>query len=540
MLIDFFEKFLKHNKELKSNENEIRKSRLFAHINVHEVMEKIDREKDISYLPIAFCLLLSSNIQIKESTATSINNLVMSLPINRLMVLDALFRDRSSMDWSYDWRNEEPTNLIAPSMSEQEVITILGLCSLHPNGYFREKAIKELEKAVSGYEVPYLLIRLNDWVGVVRDAAKAAVLERLKPSYASVIIENLPLVYRLSKCSRDMHQELIEMIIKMLISNEARQCLVNGLESENSQVRTLCYEIIAKYELLESSKYIGLLIKEPNPHTRLHALRQVTDKISFNDFRYFSEYLLYDKYAPIRLLAYELYDKYLPSESKSLLTNALLDKHISVRETARYLLKTKGIKDFSAFYIDALNKGVSYGAICGLGETGKEDDAAYLINFLDLDQAKIVRITIRALSKLAFEEFKDTCIVLLSDDRIGVSKEARLALSGRISSADADKIYKLSMSNDKAHTRKNGALLLCSISKWDSISYIIELCADKDEEISGIGKYNLDKWISKFNRSFTVPTGDQIKRIESAIKTYGNTISKGSIEWIEIALDSFK
>lgn len=540
MIVDFFEKLLKRNKELKSNENEIRKSRLFAHINVHEVMEKIDREKDILYLPTAFCLLLSSNIQIKESAATSINNLVMSLPINRLMVLDALFRDRSSLDWSYDWRTEEPTNLIAPSMSEQEVITILGLCSFHPNGYFREKAIKELEKVVSGYEIPYLLIRLNDWVGVVRDAAKAAVLERLKPSYASVIIENLPLIYRLSKCSRDMHQELIEMTIKMLISNEARQCLVNGLESENSQVRTLCYEIIAKYELLESSKYIGLLIKEPNPHTRLHALRQVTDKIFFDDFRYFSEYLLHDKYAPIRLLAYELYDKYLPSESKSLLTNALLDKHISVRETARYLLKTKGIKDFSAFYIDALNEGFSYGAICGLGETGKEDDAAYLINFLDLEQAKIVRIAIRALSKLAFEEFKDTFIELLADDRMGVSKEARLALSGRISSADADKIYKLSMSNDKAHTRKNGALLLCSISKWDSISYIIEICADKDEEISRIGKYNLDKWISKFNRSFTVPTRDQVKRIESAIKTYENTISKSSIEWIEIALDSLK
>lgn len=59
----------------------------------------------------------------------------MSLPINRLMVLDALFRDRSSLDWSYDWRTEEPINLITPSMSEQEVIMHLlnGINSLNLN-----------------------------------------------------------------------------------------------------------------------------------------------------------------------------------------------------------------------------------------------------------------------------------------------------------------------------------------------------------------------------------------------------------------------
>jgi HEAT repeat protein len=211
-----------------------------------------------------------------------------------------------------------------------------------------------------------------------------------------------------------------------------------------------------------------------------------------------------------------------------------------VRETARFLLKKKGVNDFNTFYRDSLDSKQLYGAICGLGETGMEEDAVYLLNYLDYEQINIVRSTVKALSKLIFKEFKDTFIEMLADKRPGISKEARLALYGKINATDAYEIYSYFIDCNTVHTRKNAALLLCSLSKWDSIEYIIELCADEDETISEIAKYYLGKWIDKFNRSFTVPSLEQLQRIEVSIDKYGYAISNEQVNWIKAALVSLK
>ncbi len=46
----------------------------------------------------------------------------------------------------------------------------------HPNGFKRENAIRRIGMLQDPIAIPNLLIRVNDWVPQVRDAAKEAIL----------------------------------------------------------------------------------------------------------------------------------------------------------------------------------------------------------------------------------------------------------------------------------------------------------------------------------------------------------------------------
>ena len=50
--------------------------------------------------------------------------------------------------------------------SDRDYFWILALGSFHPNGYYRQACLEEM----AGYPgaLPFLVLRLNDWVGEVR------------------------------------------------------------------------------------------------------------------------------------------------------------------------------------------------------------------------------------------------------------------------------------------------------------------------------------------------------------------------------------
>lgn len=115
------------------------------------------------------------------------------------------------------------------------------LCSLHPSGYIREKAVEELSQIKDGQELLYLLIRLNDWVGPVRAQSRLAVDERINSEYASKFINNLPLVIRLRSRNRVSHHHIVESVFGLLNLEESFQAVMNGLESSTFITKRMCY-----------------------------------------------------------------------------------------------------------------------------------------------------------------------------------------------------------------------------------------------------------------------------------------------------------
>src|SRR5687768_3502571 len=78
----------------------------------------------------------------------------------------------------------------------------IGALSFHPSGRVRERAVKRLAATSGGLELPFLLIRLNDWVDVIARRAEEAVRARLLPAYAEEFVDQLPIVLRLESRKR--------------------------------------------------------------------------------------------------------------------------------------------------------------------------------------------------------------------------------------------------------------------------------------------------------------------------------------------------
>lgn len=495
---------------------------------------------DISSIPEVFQLLLSKDGGTRLMSTKKLHGTMSTLNPSQLIKVDKMFRERVSYSWDYNWSNKKTEELFHPLMTEEEKLTILGLSSFHPNGYFREKAIKKLSQMNTGFGIPFILIRINDWVKEVRNISKENLTKYLKQEYATSFVANLPLVFRLKDCSRTEHDDIFNAIVSMLCSEECSLELINGLNSTDSKVRLLCYKLILQERILNNKSIISYLIKEPYSYIRLFVLRIMQKTITIDEFNDISHLLIKDKLAQIRILALETLYKFKPSESTDVLEKSLFDESQAVREFARYLLSKYKKYDFSSIYRNAVYKKEDiYSSICGLGETGSINDSKIVAEFVSFDSHKIVRASLYALAKLDFEGYKEMFVFTLSDSRPSISKAAKRILEGQINCSDEKSIYDIFKESNYEHVKINTCILLCSLSKWISIKYILEFCNHENQAVSTLGQYALEGWKLKFNRAFTTSTKNQVNEIRKSLLSFGKDIKDCDKEIIEFSIRDF-
>ena len=106
-----------------------------------------------------------------------------------------------------------------------------GVLAMHPGGYVREAAVRRLTAFRGGDELPFLLLRANDWTRAVRERAARAVIERAVPENAPLFVRALPLIARLEESERKNAEPVLEAVRPVLRSPQARQALFLALDS---------------------------------------------------------------------------------------------------------------------------------------------------------------------------------------------------------------------------------------------------------------------------------------------------------------------
>jgi hypothetical protein len=179
--------------------------------------EEIATSQETAAIPQLAGLLLDSRQDIREATARTVGTLVAALQIEDYAQLDQATRN----EWAYEstgtsaWRRLKPSD-VGQLWKLPSSVAAVGLISFHGSGFVRETAVNELANVFDGSELPFLLLRLNDWVGTVRESAAAAVLHRIRPDYARHFFRNLWLVDRLKICGRNQHAPLVESVQALL------------------------------------------------------------------------------------------------------------------------------------------------------------------------------------------------------------------------------------------------------------------------------------------------------------------------------------
>ena len=461
-----------------------------------------------------------------------------------LIWFDQYFRQRTS-SWSHynsDWNKLNPTNLKLIFKFPGFQLPLLGLLSFHGSGYVREEATKRLDLINNGHEIPFILLRLNDWVAQVRNKAEEAIEKRITNRYAQHLLSNIYLISSLSRSGRYDHSLFIEAVHNLMRKDELKDAVRKTLHSDDIYIRRECYKIVLKSDI---SYLIGVIqegISDSDVVVRNNIIKSLKRIPDYNLLEQYLKKLEKDPFMPNRREVLNLYIELFPKISDDKLITALFDPHPSIRYEARYYLSKNTNIDFAEKYREAINNPVGkdlIGIIGGLGETGKSSDAKLIANYLKHKTAKIRKVSIKAIAKLSAEKFRESFLALVMDDSSRVSKEAALALLQCRYQSIVQELWDAFEKSDKIHVAKNILFIVSKLSKWEGIIYIIEALASKHEVIKELANDYLNRWLLNFNRSFVKPSNDQKDRIVSLMQAHRNKIGDERLNIIEFNMKTF-
>jgi len=488
--------------------------------------------------------ILATSPDVATAAAKSVHKLVLGTTTNELVWLDQVLRRRSSYsgDYLYEWHKLSPGHLGLLERFNDASVSLLGMASFHQSGYVREAAIERLGLITSGAALPFLILRVNDWVSDVRDAAYEAIRSRLKPEYARSFIENLTLVSRLEEAERADHKPLLQAIYQLLQRSECRTALLESLKSEDRFIKRASFKLALNSIDPDLPEVVRLALDQKDTVVRVWAAQRVSSTFAGATLDDFLKVMKRDRFMPVRREALRMA---VQRDSPGLLAElrtALLDPHASMREEAHYHLRKLHLMDVATFYLQHLLAGEDltlYAAICGLGETGATGDDYLIVPYTSHPASKIRRAAIRALAKLNREAHVDLFIQALKDQVPYVSRQALNALADKGSAVNGERIWELFHSSAHAHIRRNTLALIEKLGKWDSIYYLLRALRDSDEAIAGISRFGIQRWLARFNRSFTSPTPEQLARLGNTLEEGSNMLDDRTVEQLRFSMRSY-
>jgi len=496
-----------------------------------EVLEKlliqIEESGDVFAIPGLLLFLLKMNKTRAKLIAETVDRLLRQIPINKLPQFDEqlrmVYRYAGFSDLRYlDWSKISPQQVLSLLDFGEFASSLLGVLSFHNNGYIREASSMALATIRDGSEIPFLLLRVNDWVQVIRKVAYQALLDRCSLEYAVHFTKNLPLVMRLESCDRSDHTHIINSIVSQLEKEDSWNILLVGIQSEEMLERRAAFNIAIRSSNSKLIKQgIELGIQSQDTLIRVRSTQKVKLITNPDQLAGALSVLRIDPFMPVRLAALRHYVELSAENAFDELYNALLDKHISVREFARYHLNKMEPIDFGAYYrvvLSECEEAQIYAAIGGIGETGESGDDILVLPFVNHRLVRIRMAALRALAKLNLPQHTKTFIASLEDKSPKVSREAVRALTqSRDFISHQEAIWRLIEGDSASHVKLNAFSLLCKLSKWDSIYYLLKSARLDDELIQKRANIALKVWWASYNRSFTKPNEFQKKRIREEL-----------------------
>jgi len=394
----------------------------------------------------------------------------------------------------------------------EHAVSILGLASFHANGHVREAALRKLSEDTSGLELPFLLIRLNDWVEPVRTLAHEGVQSRLTANYAGHFLKSLHLLLRLEFCGREAHDATVQAVGELLCRPECRPQLLEGVASGDRVMRHACLRFAAEIEGAGRLSILRAALGDTDPLIRLWTARRLLADATMDDLPKLTAELVRDPFMPVRREALQSLAQRLPDLAAPVLLEALTDRHASIRETARFYLGLLGRPDAVSIYRERLNGAVGaqlVGAVLGLGETGTSEDVERIRPLLKSDETRYRKAAIIALARIAPEALIEEFTAALADPMPGVSNEGCTALLQRVHSVEPAALFTLLREDTPEHVKKNALKLTMRLGKWVSLPVLISLSRG-ESIISSRTRAFLESWLLSPRRDYSRPTEQQM------------------------------
>lgn len=460
--------------------------------------------------------------RVRDLVAHAIVAIVEEADPMRLAAADAQVRRGSG--WNDLWARMTPASFehhVEQCRDPMGVVLAGGMCR---NGFVRQRALELSDRhAATATEacLRLLLVRANDWVPQVRQAAVARLEAVADDAAGAVLIRALPLVQRLSDAGRLRDSNVADLLLK-LAAGPYWHDLLAGLSADQLSVRRSCTELALSAPQERRSEAIEVVLDAvADPVSRRRAAQTL---IAASPDRAAITRLAHDRSADVRLTAlHHLLTAGLVDTVT--LTDALTDRSRRVRELAQYHARRHGI-DVAAHYRACLaTPRPNPTCINGLGETGQPADVDHVLPLTTHGRTPVRAAAITAIGRLDATRHLAVLYRAVTDPSPGVSRCARKALSATGTTLDPHRLHQLIVDcvTDRAAT--NALLLADQVDRWSQLWLYLDALPRLPPRATALAIRRLERWHDGYRRTWhTDPSPDALRRARSALQAAHDTL----------------
>ena len=447
--------------------------------NFSKVLNDFYSGKD-NLLPTIYCYLTSSNVKTVAQAAHAIAGYMNRQDFSGICRLGDRFREMTSMEWSIDWKCFDIKSIRTESIEDR--LWILRLGTFHPNGYYREKCIRALKDDKAS--LPYVILRLNDWVKEVRAAAEETCL-RVTEFTAPEIIGFLPYLEKVKNGVR-ANNSAIARLEKTIAESASKQPVPidkTFIRENDEKTRKSVYRFLAANKLLSKEDINSIVSQEKSGQIHNLLMTILIDKYEMS----LSELDEYLNNKSINVQKKALEHKYnLLKDYWDGLENLLLSRSFKVREITRFILEKHTEIDAKTYYVEHLESAFKKVCIQGIGECGTAQDAEILKPYLEDSDPGIVKASIHAIALLLKEDAIGIYHRFLPDIRESVAHQAYKEIASYNLNCGAENLFNLCLTTQSELMKEKYAYRLLKEPVWEALPYILMLYSCDDEVVRNI------------------------------------------------------
>ncbi|MCL2052977.1 MAG: hypothetical protein FWG90_00835 [Oscillospiraceae bacterium] len=463
---------------------------------------------DYSKAARIFCVFAENHPASKLRAAKALSEVLEKFSFDDIVKTESCMRQRTSMEWYINWRKFKIGDFFTRKMSDKERRAVAVFASFNPNGYIRERAVF-LMGSMEG-TLAFIILRQNDWVLQVRQAAVRAFEARFENLSSGELIAALPYAEKLLRSGMGEIAGVKKLIFQKLSSPEFRFELSAGLSSSNIKVRRMCIQALFNAPEPDIGFIKEHLKREPNLFLRRIIFQKLLPLCP--DMSAPALVLLKDKNPQNRLAALEYLYKAGNPDIAAVCLDFLLDKNGSIRNFAcKIIAEVNPDFDFQAFYKEKLEENTAR-AILGLGEVAPKENKELIAGYLSNSRSFIVCSAMISAMRADDDELKNKVIAMLDNFDKSIAKTAyKLAIS--YSYENYDKTYEIFQNTKYEHSKNFCFKYLLTDRKWNRYIYILKAQTCEFESTRKLAEQSMQIWQRNFNKSFAEPTERQKETI---------------------------
>lgn len=326
---------------------------------------------------------------------------------------------------------DPPGSTILARLGTDRDLRVGGLLALATSrhGHQRHAAVVQLAALDDPRALPVLLIRCQDWVGMIAQVAIAAVRRLLElPEVRASLPACMGVVAALG--GRQRHAAVLrELIDAALIADDAA-VLRELLVSQDARRRRDAYKVMLR--AYPSSELIARALADPEVRIRADAARLLRAQPSLRT-PVVARTLLGDPDPRLRCTAVELVVE-LRLDLRAALEPLLLDRSAGVRHAARYYLARAGVPalpTYRAALASATTARRLAIAVAAIGEAGELADIGLIHALASHPSTRVAVAALTSMARIDRSAAVATLIAARDSDRPAVARQARLLLRRR-------------------------------------------------------------------------------------------------------------